>query len=52
MPRVDFSTCTECGRCQSQCPTWNHRNRTTPAGRSPPRNARGTPPPFLPGICG
>src|SRR5205823_2388243 len=20
---LDFSTCTECGRCQSQCPAWN-----------------------------
>jgi Fe-S oxidoreductase len=20
---VDFATCTECGRCQSQCPAWN-----------------------------
>ena len=21
--RLDLSTCTECGRCQSQCPAWN-----------------------------
>ncbi|MCL2780384.1 MAG: heterodisulfide reductase-related iron-sulfur binding cluster [Actinomycetia bacterium] len=21
--RLDFATCTECGRCQSQCPAWN-----------------------------
>ena len=21
--RIDFTTCTECGRCQSQCPAWN-----------------------------
>jgi Fe-S oxidoreductase len=21
--RLDFTTCTECGRCQSQCPAWN-----------------------------
>ena len=20
---LDFTTCTECGRCQSQCPAWN-----------------------------
>ena len=20
---LDFGTCTECGRCQSQCPAWN-----------------------------
>src|SRR6478736_5679187 len=20
---IDFATCTECGRCQSQCPAWN-----------------------------
>ena len=20
---LDFATCTECGRCQSQCPAWN-----------------------------
>src|SRR5699024_5830417 len=20
---LDFNTCTECGRCQSQCPAWN-----------------------------
>jgi Fe-S oxidoreductase len=20
---LDFMTCTECGRCQSQCPAWN-----------------------------
>ncbi len=22
---ADFATCTECGRCQSQCPAWNFR---------------------------
>ena len=21
--RLDMATCTECGRCQSQCPAWN-----------------------------
>ena len=20
---LDFATCTECGRCQDQCPAWN-----------------------------
>ena len=20
---LDFATCTECGRCQSECPAWN-----------------------------
>ena len=24
---LDFATCTECGRCQSQCPAWNTRSR-------------------------
>ena len=24
---LDMSTCTECGRCQSQCPAWNTESR-------------------------
>jgi hypothetical protein len=24
---LDFGTCTECGRCQSQCPAWNTESR-------------------------
>ena len=43
---LDFSTCTECGRCQSQCPAWNTEKplspkllvmacATTPHGKAP-----------------
>jgi Fe-S-cluster-containing dehydrogenase component len=28
---LDFSTCTECGRCQSQCPAWNREAAVTQA---------------------
>ncbi len=27
---LDFSTCTECGRCQSQCPAWNTEKPLSP----------------------
>ncbi|MET8152857.1 (Fe-S)-binding protein [Actinoplanes sp. NPDC049668] len=27
---LDFSTCTECGRCQSQCPAWNTAKPLSP----------------------
>ena len=27
---LDFSTCTECGRCQSQCPAWNTSKPLSP----------------------
>ncbi|MDQ3422292.1 MAG: (Fe-S)-binding protein, partial [Actinomycetota bacterium] len=27
---LDFSTCTECGRCQSQCPAWNTEKPLNP----------------------
>ncbi|SIR63490.1 (Fe-S)-binding protein [Williamsia sterculiae] len=27
---LDFATCTECGRCQSQCPAWNTGKPLTP----------------------
>ena len=27
---LDFSTCTECGRCQSQCPAWNTAKALSP----------------------
>src|SRR5919202_4398015 len=27
---LDFTTCTECGRCQSQCPAWNTGNPLSP----------------------
>ena len=27
---LDFSTCTECGRCQSQCPAWNAAKPLSP----------------------
>jgi Fe-S oxidoreductase len=27
---LDFSTCTECGRCQSQCPAWNTNKPLSP----------------------
>ena len=28
---LDFATCTECGRCQSQCPAWNTGSRCRPS---------------------
>jgi ferredoxin len=28
--RLDFTTCTECGRCQSQCPAWNTEKPLSP----------------------
>ena len=28
--RLDFLTCTECGRCQSQCPAWNTEKPLSP----------------------
>ena len=28
---LDFSTCTECGRCQSQCPAWNTGKPLSPS---------------------
>ena len=27
---LDFSTCTECGRCQDQCPAWNTQKPLSP----------------------
>ena len=27
---LDFATCTECGRCQSQCPAWNTQKPLSP----------------------
>jgi Fe-S oxidoreductase len=27
---LDFATCTECGRCQSQCPAWNTEKPLSP----------------------
>ncbi len=27
---LDFNTCTECGRCQSQCPAWNTEKPLSP----------------------
>ncbi|QDP94534.1 (Fe-S)-binding protein [Microlunatus elymi] len=27
---LDFTTCTECGRCQSQCPAWNTQKPLSP----------------------
>ncbi|OKL53547.1 Fe-S oxidoreductase [Bowdeniella nasicola] len=29
---LDFSTCTECGRCQDICPAWNTNKPLTPKG--------------------
>jgi Fe-S oxidoreductase len=29
---LDFTTCTECGRCQSQCPAWNTGKPLSPKG--------------------
>lgn len=31
---LDFSTCTECGRCQSQCPAWNTGKPLSPSSSS------------------
>ena len=31
---LDLTTCTECGRCQSQCPAWNTGNRCPPRSSS------------------
>ena len=28
--RLDFASCTECGRCQSQCPAWNTEKPLSP----------------------
>ena len=30
---LDFATCTECGRCQSQCPAWNTGKPLSPEAR-------------------
>jgi heterodisulfide reductase subunit C len=27
---LDFTTCTECGRCQDQCPAWNTEKPLSP----------------------
>ena len=27
---LDFTSCTECGRCQSQCPAWNTGKQLSP----------------------
>ena len=27
---LDFASCTECGRCQSQCPAWNTEKPLSP----------------------
>lgn len=31
---LDFTTCTECGRCQSQCPAWNTGKPLSPSSSS------------------
>ena len=31
---LDFATCTECGRCQSQCPAWNTGKPLRPSSSS------------------
>lgn len=31
---LDFATCTECGRCQSQCPAWNTGKPLSPSSSS------------------
>ena len=28
---LDFATCTECGRCQDQCPAWNTEKPLSPS---------------------
>ena len=28
---LDFTTCTECGRCQTQCPAWNTEKPLSPS---------------------
>ena len=42
---LDFSTCTECGRCQSQCPAWNTDKPLSPKllimGAARPRQRQG-----------
>nr|WP_284291280.1 4Fe-4S dicluster domain-containing protein [Angustibacter aerolatus] len=42
---LDFSTCTECGRCQSQCPAWNTDKPLSPKpardGAARPRPRQG-----------
>ena len=43
---LDFTTCTECGRCQSQCPAWNTEKPLSPEaadhGPARPRDGVGT----------
>ena len=42
---LDFTTCTECGRCQSQCPAWNTEKPLSPKllimGAARPRQRQG-----------
>ena len=52
---LDFGTCTECGRCQSQCPAWNTDKPLspkllimTPARPRAGQGAVGSPPPRRP----
>ena len=37
---LDFTTCTECGRCQSQCPAWNTEKPLSPSSYHPPARSR------------
>ena len=45
---LDFATCTECGRCQSQCPAWNTAKPLSPKlvdpGAAGPRLRQGAVP--------
>ena len=46
---LDFATCTECGRCQSQCPAWNTGKPLSPKlrdhGPARPLDGEGAVPP-------
>lgn len=37
---LDFTTCTECGRCQSQCPAWNTEAAVAEAAGQRPARPR------------
>ena len=49
---LDFATCTECGRCQGQCPAWNTEKPLSPEaadhGAARPRVRQGAVPPGRP----
>jgi Fe-S oxidoreductase len=57
---LDFATCTECGRCQSQCPAWATGKPLSPkllvmglrdeAARTGAARKTGEPPPLVPGV--